>query len=360
MLNGRFVCQPQSGVQRFCSEMAMELTARLGPTLQILMPQHGGGTFGQTRQAGHLRGHPWEQLELPRFKKHGYLINLGNTAPIACSRQLVVIHDAGTFRTPEAYGWRFRQWYRLVQFCLTRNGTTIATVSESSRKDIAQCLRMPERKLALLPEGTDHLDRIDADQDCLSRLNLQPRCFVLAVGNLAAHKNLPALSALARMLPTFGIELVVAGHLKGDAFSQNGLAGLPQPARYIGRVTDAELKALYQAAACYVFPSRYEGYGLPAAEAMRCGCPVIAADIPALRETCGDAALYADPNSPATFANAAALLLQDEGLRAGLISKGLARTRHRTWAQAARCLLDIVERDLNRYPLKTPAIPAQP
>lgn len=350
MLNGRFTTQPLTGVQRFGFEMAKELDALLGDRLRIFTPRGGRAVLSSAEEIGKHDGHRWEQLELPRRARQAYLINLGNTAPLFCSRQLVVIHDAGVFKVPEAYGLRFRAWYKAMQFWLSRNGTAIVSVSESSRADIARHLSIPEGRISVVPEGTDHLDRIMPDPGFLSEHGLQPRRFVLAVGNLAAHKNLSALAPLASALSQLGMPLVIAGNLKGGAYSNSGLAGLPQPACYVGRVSDEALKALYNAAACYVFPSRYEGYGLPAAEAMRCGCPVIAADIPALRETCGDAALFVDPSVPETFADSAARIIADGALRLELVNRGLARTQRQTWRQAAQCLLEIVEEKLASDP----------
>lgn len=346
-MNGRFAVQPQSGVQRFSAELAGELENLLGSRLNILAPKTGQDYLRSVQEVGKFGGHKWEQLELPRFAKPGYLINLGNTAPVSCTRQLIVIHDAGVFEVPEAYGFFFRMWYKLMQSWLCRNGTTIVTVSLSSRRDIAKHLGIPEQRILLMPEGSDHVDRIKPDFGCLSEFDLQRNRYVLVVGNLAAHKNLAALSPLARMLPSLGVKLVIAGHLKGAAFSSNGLPGLPQPACYVGRVTDEVLKALYHNALCYVFPSFYEGYGLPAMEAMRCGCPVVAADIPALRESCGDAVLYANPRSPDDFASKALHIFRNEALRADLAVRGLKHTQGQTWRRAAQCLIGIVQRDLS-------------
>ena len=346
-LNGRFVVQSLSGVQRFSMEIAQQLQILLGNRLQILTPPTGSTFLPAAQEIGSTAGQRWEQLQLPRFIKDSYLINLGNTAPILRRRQLVVIHDAAVFEAPAAYGWRFRLWYKLMHSWLGRNGTKVVTVSQSSRQGMAKHLGIPETNISVIPEGADHFDKIKADETCLAQFNLTPGRFVLAVGNLAAHKNLAGLSSLARVLPLLDVQLVVAGHLKGDAFSSNGLSGLPQPAQYIGRVSDEVLKALYANASCYVFPSLYEGYGLPAIEAMHCGCPVIAADIPSLRETCGDAAIYADPRSPDDFARAVTRVINDEDLRAELVTRGLNRTRDRTWRAAAQCLLDILEKELS-------------
>ena len=125
---------------------------------------------------------------------------------------------------------------------------------------------MPARQgqVSVIPEGADHIQRIMPDEATLQQFGLASGRFVLAVGNLAAHKNLPALGLLAERLRAQGMSLVVAGNVLGRAFSGAGDQHLPVAGHYIGRVTDAQLKALYEAACCFVFPSRYEGFGLPA------------------------------------------------------------------------------------------------
>jgi glycosyltransferase involved in cell wall biosynthesis len=167
--------------------------------------------------------------------------------------------------------------------------------------------------------------------------------FALVVGNLASHKNLAALAELARRLAERGLRLVVTGALAAGAFRPANRHLLPQPACYIGRVSDGELKALYESAACLVFPSRYEGFGLPAVEAMACGCPVAAARIPALLETCRDAAQYFDPASPADIADQVCRLIDDPSLAAALRGAAQARLGAFTWARAAAQLADIAD-----------------
>jgi len=163
------------------------------------------------------------------------------------------------------------------------------------------------------------------------------------VGNLAAHKNLAALSELAGRLAGRGVSLVITGGLATGAFPKARLDALPQPACYVGRVSDGALKALYERAACLVFPSRYEGFGLPAVEAMACGCPVVASRIPALQETCGDAALYVDPSSPADIARQVCRLLDDPALDQAMRAAAREWVRAFTWARAAKQLADIAD-----------------
>ncbi len=336
-INGRFTTQTLSGVQRFATEVTAALQQAHPDRVVLLGPPGAPGA----RAVGRWQGQVWEQMELPRYVGQGVLINLGNTAPLRLHRQVVVIHDAGVFATPEAYSWRLRSWYRLAHRRLVRTRACIATVSQFARDNLARHLAVPPEAIALVSEGADHMHAILAERSILQ--TLPGARFVLAVGNLAAHKNLAALSALAADLARRGVALVITGGLAGAAFRRPREAALPQPAAYLGRVSDGQLKALYQAALCLVFPSRYEGFGLPALEAMASGCPVAAAHIPALRETCGDAAIYFDPASPPDIARQVGRLIDDEALREALRAAGRSRAAGFTWAHAAAQLAALAD-----------------
>ena len=309
--------------------------------MRLLVPPPQPPDFPNAQTVGHRRGQLWEQLDLPAASRDGFLINLGNTAPLRGGRQIIVIHDAGVFSTPEAYSWKFRLWYKTIQGMLVRNGTPVVTVSEFSRGEIIRHLRASPSQVSVISEGADHMNQIAPDAKILAKHGLNQHGFVLVVGTLAAHKNLHALGSLAQNLEARGVPLVIAGGLGGGAF-RGGAGGLPPSACFTGRITDEELKALYQAAACYVFPSRYEGFGLPAVEAMASGCPVVAADIPALRETCGDAAVYCDPLSPENISQQVLRLLDDTALQESHRAAGLRHTQDMTWRNVAQSLLDIL------------------
>ncbi len=337
-LNARFLSQDLTGVQRFGLEIARGLVAQR--KLAVLAPPDARDEPGLAPQrVGRLRGHAWEQLELPRHLSGAVLINPGNTAPLALHRQVVVIHDAAVFAVPGSYGWRFRAWYRLLQRALAWRRVCIATVSAHARGEIARHLRLDPADVAVVGEGAEHILRAPADAGLHARLGLE-RPYVLAVGSLAPHKNLVALGAAAAMLAGRGMELVVTGGLDARVFAA---AGLPAQARLVGRVDDAGLRALYEGAACFVFPSLHEGFGLPALEAMACGCPVVAARAAALPEICGDAALLADPGSPADFAAAVARVIDDPSLATVLREAGRARAAGFTWAAAATRLAALAE-----------------
>jgi glycosyltransferase involved in cell wall biosynthesis len=344
-VNGRFLTQGVTGVQRFAAEVTAAL-ARTGTTLRILAPQDAPERFAglQVERLGSRGGQAWEQLDLPRAAGGDLLLNLGNTAPLLRgSRQIVVIHDAGVFDTPESYTLAFRSWYRTLHFTLPRLGARIVTVSQFSRGRLAERLRLNPTRIEVMPEGGEHVLRTPADTGVLARHGLAPRGYALAVGTRAAHKNLAALRDAAALLAARGMVLAVAGAVRGAVF------GGPADAegsgvRTLGRVSDAELRALYENALCLVFPSRYEGFGIPPLEAMWCGCPVLAARAGAVPEVCGDAALWFEAEGVATPATALARLLDEPGLADRLRAAGQARARLYSWDAAARRLLELVQR----------------
>jgi glycosyltransferase involved in cell wall biosynthesis len=349
VVNGRFLTQAMTGVQRYATEITRALDALSGegraPPMRVLAPPGAAAPWLShipLETVGSLGGQGWEQMALPRAARGAMLVSLGNTGPIlAGARQAVVIHDAGAFDTPESYSLAFRTWYRALQRLLARRGARIVTVSAFSRARIAASLSLPEASIAVTSEGGEHALREPPDASVLSRNGLAPRRFALAVGTRAAHKNLAALGAGAELLAARGMALAAAGASDPAVFRPAaGAAG--RGAIALGRVSDAELRALYEAALCLVFPSRYEGFGLPPVEAMAAGCPVVAARAGAVPEVCGDAALWFDPEAPSSLPAALARLIDEPGLAEALREAGRARAARFTWRAAAERLLDAV------------------
>ncbi len=346
-INGRYLTQGMTGVQRFATEIvaAADALAARGewPILRVLHPpgaRDAGLRALRAEAVGARSGQAWEQIDLPRALRGEVLVNLGNTAPLLLSaRQAVVIHDAGAFDTPESYSLAFRTWYRLMQRRLARSGAMILTVSEFSRARIRAALGVDA---GVIPEGGEHVLRTPADGAILAKHGLEPTRFALVVGNPAAHKNLAALTAAAETLGRHGLTLAVAGAADPAVFRAGGGVAA-ESARLLGRVSDAELRALYENALCLIFPSRYEGFGLPPLEAMVCGCPVLAAHAGAVPEVCGEAALWFDPAQPATLQGAVTRLVGEDGLRDGMIRAGRERAQRFTWERAARTLLALIE-----------------
>jgi glycosyltransferase involved in cell wall biosynthesis len=349
-INGRFLTQALTGVQRYATEMVKALDALLwsdgahtGRRVVLLIPRSAPQPDAlrriEIRTVGLLRGQAWEQLELPRYAGRGICLNLCNAAPLAGRSTVVAIHDAGVFAVPETYSRAFRLWYRLLHPALGRRAAAVVTVSEFSRLELVRHLGIAPNRITVIPNGGEHILAHPADPGVLGRLGLAGR-YVLAVSSQSPHKNFGGImAALAHVRQDF--QLVFAGGTNSRVFRLS--ATLPGKAYLAGRVTDGELRALYENAACFVYPSFYEGFGLPPLEAMACGCPVIASRAASLPEVCGDAAMYCDPRDPMDIARAIDAVLGNPELRADLRRRGPERAARFTWDKAARSLLHLLD-----------------
>jgi glycosyltransferase involved in cell wall biosynthesis len=245
------------------------------------------------------------------------------------------------FDTPESYSLRFRTWYKTLQRGLAKAGAQVATVSQFSRDRIVARLGLDPTRITVTYEGADHILRSPPDATVLERHGLHPRRFAVVVSSGAAHKNLAALRGAAQVLEQRGMVIAVTGGGNPDVFRAKQAAAFSE--RFLGRVTDAELRALYENAACLLFPSRYEGFGLPPVEAMACDCPVLACRGGAVEEICGEDALYFG-NDGTTVVNAIEQLLDEDGLANQLRTRGRQRVASLSWDASARVLRNAVLR----------------
>jgi glycosyltransferase involved in cell wall biosynthesis len=185
-------------------------------------------------------------------------------------------------------------------------------------------------------ESGEHVLNAEADHSVLSRHGLRSKKFVLAVSSLNPSKNFRGLARAIDVLALRDFDIVVAGGTNPKIF--RGERPLPAGVKYIGYVSDAELRALYESAGCFVFPSVYEGFGLPPLEAMCCGCPVIASRAASMPEICRDAAIYCDPLSPSDIAEKIALLMSSSALQNELSAKGRSLAAAYSWERSALAL----------------------
>jgi len=221
---------------------------------------------------------------------------------------------------------------------LRRNSQHLLTVSEFSKQRIVHHLRVPASKISVIPLAADHLSRIASDCRVLARLDISPQRYCLTVGSLDPRKNqarcLAAIEQIACQ-PDFKFVLVGGGNARIFETSCREGAGAFNRVVQTGFVSDGELKALYENAMCFVFPSLYEGFGLPPLEAMYCNCPVIVSDQAALPEVCGDAAIYCDAESIDDIASKIQIMISDPELREIYRQRGLKRAHARSWRDAA-------------------------
>ena len=363
VLNGRFLTRQATGVDRFATELlrAVHAAGMQAPTALIPHGPHGPHGAAATassrttaamatgpwapRAVGRRSGHAWEQIDLPRAAGEQALVNLCNAAPALRARQMVVIHDAASAANPGNYTFAFRSWYRVLLSALMRRSRVVATVSCFSADELQRHFGPRSARqggLEIIGEGGEHILREPADLGIVQRLGLEGRRYVLAVGSRSPNKNFEGVLKALALLPHPDLLLVATGGQASAIFGKTGTLADPRLVS-AGYVSDAELRALYENAACFAFPSFYEGFGLPPLEAMCCGCPVVVSRRASLPEVCGDAALYCEPDDPATLAAALARILDSRSLRDELADAGRERAAAWTWAAAGRQFRQIVE-----------------
>lgn len=346
VVNARFLTQRVTGVQRYAIEVSRRLR-RARPDIRFLAPTgivHAdlARELG-AEETGRLRGHAWEQAELPRLLGGAGLINLCNAAPVAVRRQLVVIHDTAPFAVPEAFGRSFRLWYRFMTRQAARRARAVVTVSDFSRDEIHRYLGVAADKITVLHEGWEHIAAVEADPSVVARHGLGDRPFLLAVGSRSPHKNFALLVRAADELGDRPFRIVVAGGVDPRVHAAFPDALAHDRFRHVGAVSDGELRALYETAAGYIHPAYYEGFGLPPLEAMALGCPVLMARAAALPEVGGDAVRLFDPFDPHDLAGAIDRLMGDADLRATLSADGRRRAATFSWDRCAAGVLATAE-----------------
>jgi glycosyltransferase involved in cell wall biosynthesis len=251
------------------------------------------------------------------------------------------------YDVPHGFSKKFVMWYRLRFSVLRRQANLILTVSRFSRERICHHLRLDESRVEVIRPGADHMDRVTAEPSILEKLSLSKDKYCILVGSLDPRKNLQRVLAATKLLGHLDkdFKFVIAGGANPRVFANSDSTQQSYSDRVIwaGFVSDGELKALYSSAACLVFASLYEGYGLPPLEAMYCGCPVIVSKEASLPEVCGDAAMYCDATSVEDIAAKIELMATNDVLREQHRRAGLTHAAQFRWDGAAKKLMQILQ-----------------
>jgi glycosyltransferase involved in cell wall biosynthesis len=284
---------------------------------------------------GQLSGNLWEQVDLPRAAAGHRLFNPCNSAPWIKSRgQVVTIHDGAIFAVPDAYSFAYRLKHRLLYRRFATAASAIITVSEFSKRELVRWCAISPARIKVTYPGCEHILSRPPDPGILERGGLRKRPFVLAMGSHSLHKNVAAVLELQPLLRRLGLDLAVVGSHGGKVF-RSVRYEQTHSVHWLGSVSDRELRCLYEHAALFVFPSLYEGFGLPPLEAMACGCPVVLSNAASLPEIGGPDALYCDPRDRDSIAESVEAALSDTALRERLMRMGRRRARQFNWRDCA-------------------------
>jgi glycosyltransferase involved in cell wall biosynthesis len=351
-LNGDFVTLARNGVARYASEVASalddlvaeghELTKDL--ELDVVVPRAVGHSLALRAIA--IRTVPefskprlpqvWVQLQLPRHVPGG-LVSLCNLAPLSVRRQIVCMHDLQTRLVPESFGRMFRLAHRVLLPALGRRVAGVTTVSTLSCQHLIDFGVAQAERITVTYNGCDHAMRWNA---AIGSLAPARRPYVLCIGRMLKYKNLDLLLRLAPELDAIGVDLWMAGDVVSTSIAAAG--PWPENLRLLGRISDDDFAQALSGAEAFLLPSRIEGFGLPAVEAMASGCPVVASTSPCLPEVCGDAALYADPDDVGAWIAGVARLLKEPTLRRRQVALGHTRAATYSWRRVAEQYLELM------------------
>lgn len=350
VINARFLTQELRGVQRFAEQICLALS-QLRDDVVFVAPRgikmHESAKMLNVQQIGRNSGHLWEQLDLPLYLRgqgSPLLISLCSTAPLMYGNQIATHHDITYVRHPESYTRKFRLLYRTMTPIMLSRIKTLLTVSNFSKGEISQFYDFPEKKILVVHNAVS-----DAFQPGPPLKD--PKEYLLAVSSPSAHKNFNRMIQAFLMLRGHDeLQLHIVG-AASEIFADESLQRLASRdprIRFLGRLSDEELIAQYQGATAFVFPSLYEGFGIPPLEAQACGCPVLAANAASIPEVLQASALYFDPLDVAHIASAMERILSDLPLRQSLRRRGLNNVTRFSWEESARRISQRVDALVNQ------------
>lgn len=343
IVNARFLTQPISGVQRYAIEICLELK-KISYEIVFVAPRnilhYEIAHEIDVKIVGSLTGHLWEQIELPLYlKKQGnpLLLNLCNTAPVFYANKVVTIHDLAFERFPQTFSWRFRYAYQFAIPRIASSSRYILTDSFFSKKEISSLYSIDDEKISIVHCANSSVFR--------EVRNTHREQYILAVSSLNYQKNFLALVKAFNKLSDRTIKLFLVGAINNNFADHNLLQEIEsnENIQFVGRVADDELVELYSNAQCFVYPSLYEGFGIPPLEAQACGCPCVVSNAASLPEVCGDSVVYCDPYSVNDIADKISMVLSSKVLQQELRKKGFENIKRFSWEKSARQIIQIIE-----------------
>jgi glycosyltransferase involved in cell wall biosynthesis len=272
-----------------------------------------------------------------------------HTIPFVHPASVVTIHDLGYLHQPESHPARSRSMLDLATRWSARVARRVIAISDATKRDLISHYGVRPEKIRVIPHGVDTAmcpARAEAQTEVLGRLGITPP-YLFTIGTIQPRKNFGRLAAAFGLLAKNGWphRLVIAGK-RGwlSDFVENELraSGMADRIIYLGYADAKDLPALYSGADAFVFPSLYEGFGLPVLEAMSCGTPVVTSDSSALPEVSGEAALLVPPTDPRAIARAIESILESDTRRKELVHRGFKRVEQFSWSSTAQQTLDLL------------------
>lgn len=346
-INARFLTQNLTGVQRFATELSRQLVKMLGDRVKFVAPknitQHELAKEFNVEIIGTHTGYYWEQIELPRYlNKVGSpkLISFCSVAPLFYTNNIVAVHDITWVRYPETFTKSFLAVYRFLTPRLCKKAIKVLTVSKFSLDEISGYYGIDKSKFEIVYNAVDKVFQPVIDE------NLRKENYFVAVSSVKVNKNFPTVLKSFKLLSEKleNAKLYIIGDLKAKSFNDMDFSEYENNPniKFLGRVSDDELIRYYSNATGFIFPSYYEGFGIPVLEAQACGCPVVSTNSSSLPEVLLDSALLCDPTDAQGFADKMYDIATDETLRQKLIRKGYENVKRFSWEDSAKKIAELL------------------
>lgn len=345
-INGKFLTQRLTGVQRYAYEITKALVAK-GAEVKILVPRnfdHAGIDFPEAllvRIGGFTNIFLWEQISIPLFlreKDEYILLSLCNMGPLLVSKQLVCIHDMAFAVNPSWFNWKFSRYYNFIIPILVKRVKKVITVSKFSKEEISTYLGVEPHSISVIYNAPASGFRCSSENEII----VNKGDYFLFVGSFDPRKNLKQVLEVFS-LPEFSREKLIVIGGKSRSFNSVNVS-LPLNVEIKVNCNDEELSSLYRNAKALINSSSYEGFGLPIVEAMASGCPLILSDIEVFKEVAGEGALYFEASSITELKTVLNLFLKTDSVtKHRIMFSNYERSLQYTWEKSATSLLDAIK-----------------
>ena len=349
VVNARFLTQPLTGVQRFAIELSKILKREMKNEVLFVTSKDVLHIDLQkeldAKIIGKNVGHIWEQIDLPKYLKSigsPLLLSLANSSPIFYKNKIVAVHDITFARFPKSSTKKFWYFYKILTPLVIRTSKHILTVSEFSKKEISNYYNVPINKISVV------YNAVTQGFVPEKNINFADEDYFMSISSAKQNKNLISLlESFKLLLQNYPhIQLKIVGNMVTETKNDLDISKYSHidNIKFCGRVDDKDLIKMYANAKAFIFPSLYEGFGIPPLEAQSCHCPVIVSNRSSLPEIFAESVLYCDPTDTIDLKNKMETLLTDSELRQKLIDVGNENCKRFSWEKSAYQIITILKK----------------